>query len=81
MRLRRVWLTVVAAVAAIGLTACSAAAGGGGQSATAPAPGPDALNGQPQVELTFWHGISGANGDALTTLTNQFNQQNAGRST
>ena len=72
-------LAVVAVVATIGLTACSAAAGGGDQTTTGAAPGPDALNGHPQVELTFWHGLSGANGDALTKLAEQFNGQNAGR--
>lgn len=79
MRLRGTWLAVVALVAAIGLTGCSAAAGGGGQGASTAAPVPDALNGQPQVELTFWHAMSGANGDALTTLTNQFNAEHAGK--
>jgi sn-glycerol 3-phosphate transport system substrate-binding protein len=79
VRLRGAWLAAIAVVAAIGLTACSAAAGGGSGGGTAAAPGPDALNGAPQVELTFWHGMSGANGDALTKLTDQFNQQHAGK--
>ena len=65
----------------VGLSACSSAAssGGGGAAGTGPAPGADALNGAGQVDVTFWHAMTGANGAALTALTNTFNQQNQGR--
>ena len=75
------WLAL--AVAAVtGMTACSSAAtsGGSGQeSSAASAPGPEALNGKGEVDITFWHAMTGANGEALTKLTDKFNQQNQGK--
>ncbi len=61
--------------------ACSSASSGG--DAVNPndtsAPGADALKGKGEVSINFWHAMSGVNGDALTKLVNQFNQQNKGK--
>ncbi|HJP74805.1 MAG TPA: ABC transporter substrate-binding protein [Pseudonocardiaceae bacterium] len=66
--------------AATAITGCSSAAGGGGSdSSGTAAPGPDALNGHGEVDITFWHAMSGTNGQALTNLVNQFNQQHQGK--
>ncbi|TVT28395.1 ABC transporter substrate-binding protein [Amycolatopsis rhizosphaerae] len=70
-------LVLAAATAA---TACSTAANsGGGSSDTVTAPGADALNGKGEVDITFWHAMSGTNGQTLQRLVDQFNQQNQGR--
>jgi sn-glycerol 3-phosphate transport system substrate-binding protein len=79
-RHRRTGLLAMVAVAAIGLAGCSAAAGGGGAAQDSGVPGADALNGGP-VTITFWHAMTGANGDALTSLVQQFNQQHQGKIT
>ncbi|WAL63218.1 ABC transporter substrate-binding protein [Amycolatopsis cynarae] len=70
-------LVLAAATAA---TACSTAANsGGGSPDTVTAPGADALNGKGEVDITFWHAMSGTNGQTLQRLVDQFNQQNQGR--
>lgn len=56
------------------LTAC----GGGGGPATTPAaadPPPPSL----PVEVTWWHGMAGTNGDAVKALTEKFNTANQGK--
>ena len=75
------WLALTL-VAATAVTACSSAAtssGSGQPGADAPAPGPEALNGTGQVDITFWHAMTGANGDALQKLTDTFNQSQQGK--
>ena len=56
------------------LTAC----GGGGGPAATPAtaePSPPSL----PVEVTWWHGMAGTNGDAVKALTDKFNTANQGK--
>lgn len=70
----------LALAAATAIAGCTSAASSGGSSATGTAaPGPEALNGQGEVDITFWHAMSGTNGQALTKLVNQFNRQHQGR--
>lgn len=71
-------LLLAAGLAAAG---CTSAASSGNQSGTdtVTAPGADALNGKGEVGITFWHAMSGTNGEALQKLVDQFNQQNAGK--
>jgi len=68
--------------AAAGLLALSLAACGGPTSTgvgSSGAPGPDALHDAKGVtEITFWHGLGGANGEALDKLIAQFNSENEG---
>ncbi|MDT7646330.1 MAG: sn-glycerol 3-phosphate transport system substrate-binding protein [Pseudonocardiales bacterium] len=88
MRMTRRGTRVPAALAAVALSAvlalagCSAASSGGGSGPAAvstEAPGADALNNAGEVDLTFWHAMSGANGDALVNLINQFNAAHQGK--
>jgi sn-glycerol 3-phosphate transport system substrate-binding protein len=73
-------LVVLLASTALALTGCSAATtGGGGSAVSSQAPGPDVLDNAGQVELSFWHAMSGANGEALTRLVNEFNAQHQGK--
>ncbi len=72
-------MAAVALGTAMALAACSSAASPTPSTTTATAPGADALNGQPEVDITFWHAMTGANGDALTKLVDEFNQQHAGK--
>ncbi|HEY2700876.1 MAG TPA: ABC transporter substrate-binding protein [Pseudonocardiaceae bacterium] len=71
-------LLIAAATAVAG---CSSAVSSGDSSNSngASAPGPDALNGKGEVDITFWHAMSGTNGQALTNLVNQFNSQHTGK--
>jgi sn-glycerol 3-phosphate transport system substrate-binding protein len=71
-------LVLATATAAAG---CSSATTSGGSSgaATLSAPGADALNGKGEVDVTFWHAMSGTNGQTLQKLVDQFNQQNTGK--
>jgi sn-glycerol 3-phosphate transport system substrate-binding protein len=70
----------LALAAATVVAGCTSAASSGGSTTTdATAPGPDALNGAGEVDLTFWHAMSGTNGNALTKLVDQFNQQHQGK--
>jgi sn-glycerol 3-phosphate transport system substrate-binding protein len=71
-------ILVAAATTAAGCTS-AASSGGSSDQGSAAAPGEDALNGKGEVDITFWHAMSGTNGDALTALVNQFNDQNKGR--
>jgi sn-glycerol 3-phosphate transport system substrate-binding protein len=74
-------LAVLGLSAALALTGCSAATGGGSGTAApaSEAPGAEALNNAGEVDLTFWHAMSGANGDALVNLVNQFNAAHQGK--
>jgi sn-glycerol 3-phosphate transport system substrate-binding protein len=72
-------LVALLASAALALAGCSAATNGGGSAVSSQAPGPDVLNNAGQVELSFWHAMSGANGEALTKLVDEFNAQHQGK--
>lgn len=68
--------------ATTGLTACSSAVSSNDSTASndkITAPGADALNGAGQVTLTFWHAMSGANGEALQNLVSKFNSEHKGK--
>ncbi|MGH3491890.1 MAG: ABC transporter substrate-binding protein [Sciscionella sp.] len=69
----------MAVVAAAVMTGCSAAAGGGSGSSADTAPGADALNGKGEVDINFWHEMSGTNGNTLNALTSQFNKAHQGK--
>jgi sn-glycerol 3-phosphate transport system substrate-binding protein len=61
---------------AIGMTACSSSPDG---EETASAPGPEALeNADGVVDVTFWHGFGGVNGEALDARIADFNAANEG---
>jgi sn-glycerol 3-phosphate transport system substrate-binding protein len=84
MRMSRVGRRLSAALAllvAVTLAGCASAASGGSGAGAAPteAPGADALAGAGPVEITMWHAMSGANGDALLKLVNEFNAQHQGK--
>lgn len=69
------------AVAALAMTA---ACGGGSASpsgASLSAPGADVLNSAAPVTVTFWHGMKGANADALNALVAKFNAEHTGKIT
>lgn len=61
------------------LAACSGAATSGSSSKSTSALGPNALKGKGEVDITFWHAMGGTNGQELTKLINEFNQQNKGK--
>ncbi|HEV7652049.1 MAG TPA: ABC transporter substrate-binding protein [Actinophytocola sp.] len=73
----------LAAVLALAVTAsaCSSAANSGDSSGggDASAPGKDALDGKGEVAVTFWHGMSGTNGETLQALVDQFNGDHKGK--
>lgn len=77
-KVRRFKLAVAMTAAVALLGACSSAASGGDPSAAA-APGADALNGKGLVNVSFWHAMTGANGEALKKLTDAFNASHAGK--
>ncbi len=73
-------LAVIAALATVGALAACGDDSGSGSSGTNDAPGKDALskaNGVVNVE--FWHGMKGANGDAVNALVTAFNDQHKGK--
>jgi sn-glycerol 3-phosphate transport system substrate-binding protein len=75
-------LLTLALAAAMTVAGCSSAASNSAGSSTPSsqaAPGPEALNGQGEVNITFWHAMSGTNGTNLQKLIDQFNQQNQGK--
>jgi len=78
---RPVALAALLASAALALAGCSAASSSGPSTGAAPsaAPGADVLNNAGEVDLTFWHAMAGANGDALINLVNQFNSEHQGK--
>ena len=81
------WARLVALAAALlaavlAVAGCSAATSGGSNSpgaVPAEAPGPEVLANAGEVDLTFWHAMPGANGDALLGLVNQFNADQQGK--
>jgi sn-glycerol 3-phosphate transport system substrate-binding protein len=77
---RGAWaLSLLATVTAA--AGCSSATSSGGSSGSnnLTAPGADALKGKGQVDITFWHAMSGVNGQQLQKLVDQFDQQNKGK--
>jgi sn-glycerol 3-phosphate transport system substrate-binding protein len=69
---------LTAAVLAAG---CSSATSGGASvdPNDTSAPGADALKGKGEVDINFWHAMSGVNGQSLQKLVDQFNAQNKGK--
>ena len=77
---RRIGVLAAALAMAVTASACSSAATSGGSSGgDDAAPGKDALDGKGEVAVTFWHGMSGTNGEALQSLVDQFNTDNKGK--
>ena len=70
-------LVVTAAGLLVALTACSSPSGSG--SAGSSAPGPSALaDAQGVTEVSVWHGLGGANGEAFQAAVDDFNSENEG---
>ncbi len=73
-------LVAVAVAAATAVTACSSAASSGGSgSGDLSAPAANALDGKGETDITFWHAMTGTNGETLKKLTDQFNAANQGK--
>ena len=72
-------IVMAAAVTAVGCSSATNAGGSSGGGGDAAAPGADVLNGKGEVPITFWHAMSGKNGEALQKLVDQFNGQNKGK--
>lgn len=71
-------LALAAATTVAGCTSAASPSGSAAQD-TAAAPGEDVLNGKGEVDLTFWHAMSGTNGQALQKLVDQFNTEHQGK--
>jgi sn-glycerol 3-phosphate transport system substrate-binding protein len=70
-------LLVTAAGLLVALTACSSPASTG--TTTSSAPGPSALaDVQGVTEVSVWHGLGGANGEAFQAAVDDFNTENEG---
>ncbi|WBQ05911.1 ABC transporter substrate-binding protein [Kribbella sp. CA-293567] len=69
------------AVLALVATGCGSSSDeGGGSSGGQDAPGADALDKATGVtKVTFWHGMKGANGEAVDKLVKAFNAKNTGK--
>jgi sn-glycerol 3-phosphate transport system substrate-binding protein len=72
---------MVLLIAATTTVACSTATttNGGSTGTGDAAPAASVLDGKGQVEVTFWHAMTGKNGEALQKLPDQFNEKNKGR--
>lgn len=79
LRKRAGWLAVALAAVTTAAACSSAATSGGTGDASFTAPGADALNGKGEVDITFWHAMTGTNGETLKKLADQFNQANQGK--
>ena len=80
--LRQVIGALALALAAVSAAGCSAATGSGGSSSGAnstAAPAASALDGKGEVDVSFWHAMTGTNGQELQTLVDQFNKAHAGK--
>ncbi|MBF4561938.1 extracellular solute-binding protein [Microbacterium sp. VKM Ac-2870] len=75
--MKKLTLATIAAFAALALAGCSS--GGAVPASTSAAPGASALDGAGEVDITLWHGLGAVNGQALQSLVDQFNAQNAGK--
>lgn len=81
MRKTLTWLAVAAA-AVTTVTACSSAVTSSSTSAGGDdlsAPPASALDGKGETDITFWHAMTGTNGETLRKLTDQFNAANQGK--
>jgi sn-glycerol 3-phosphate transport system substrate-binding protein len=68
------------AVLALVATGCGSSDDGGEASGGQDAPGADALDKATGVtKVTFWHGMKGANGEAVDKLVKAFNAKNTGK--
>jgi sn-glycerol 3-phosphate transport system substrate-binding protein len=78
--LRPTAATMVLLIAATTTVACSTATttNGGSTGTGDAAPAASVLDGKGEVEVTFWHAMTGKNGEALQKLTDQFNEKNKG---
>jgi sn-glycerol 3-phosphate transport system substrate-binding protein len=78
---RRVGAVAAMLAMAVTASACSSAATSGDSSSgdDVTAPGKDALDGKGEVGVTFWHGMSGTNGETLQALVDQFNNDHKGK--
>jgi sn-glycerol 3-phosphate transport system substrate-binding protein len=74
---RRIGALAAALAMAVTASACTSATTSGDDSGggDAAAPGKDALEGKGEVDITFWHGMSGTNGETLQALIDQFNSE------
>jgi sn-glycerol 3-phosphate transport system substrate-binding protein len=78
--LRRGALAAGAALLTVALAACTSAASSDAPKTSASgAPGADVLKGKGEVDINFWHAMTGTNGETLQKLVDQFNQQNSGK--
>lgn len=77
--MKKMLVGAVTGLLVLSLAACT----GGGTTPTnegANAPGPEALeNAEGVTTITFWHGLGGANGEALEKLIADFNTANSGK--
>lgn len=80
-KLRRSACALVLALTTAMAAGCSSAANSSGSDdpGAAEAPGADVLKGKGEVDVTFWHAMSGVNGDTLQKLVDTFNQQHKGK--
>ncbi|MDF2992344.1 MAG: extracellular solute-binding protein [Microbacterium sp.] len=77
--MKKMLVGAVTGLLVLSLAACS---GGGGTTTNdgTNAPGPDALeNAEGVTTITFWHGLGGANGEALEKSIADFNAENSGK--
>ncbi|WP_434318754.1 hypothetical protein [Leifsonia sp. P73] len=69
-----------AALLLLSLAGCSAGADAPATPSASGAPGPSALaNAKGVTEISFWHGLGGINAQALQSLIDEFNTENAGK--
>jgi len=78
MRRAKTAALCVASLMSLTLAACGSSHGD--DSPTSAAPGPSALSAaNGGVNVTFWHALGGANGEALQALVDQFNAAHSGK--
>lgn len=80
-KLRRSACALALALTTALAAGCSSAANSSDSddSGATTAPGADALKGKGEVDVSFWHAMSGVNGDTLKKLVDTFNQQHKGK--
>jgi len=80
MRATRPSRRTAALAAAVGFALALAGCGSGGGTGSGAAPGASALDKASGVTtVSFWHSMSGKNGEVLNSLVQQFNAKNAGK--
>ena len=76
--MKKIVTAAVGAMMLLALAGCST--NGTGSDSSGGAPGPSALQSAKGVTtISFWHGAGGTNAQALTSLINEFNTENAGK--